>query len=76
DCTNGKVASIGHELKGHISVRSNQDRSFSKLYFECLKCLNTLFGENEWGIFFEKSGHRPGYFGEVFDEMTIKAGMT
>nr|GEW49001.1 reverse transcriptase domain-containing protein [Tanacetum cinerariifolium] len=62
DCTNSKVASIAHEFKGHIPVRSNQDRSFSKLSFECLKGFNTLFGEMEWGIFFEKSGHRPGYF--------------
>nr|GEZ09936.1 GDSL esterase/lipase 1-like [Tanacetum cinerariifolium] len=62
DCTNGKVASIAHELKGHILVRSNQDRSFSQLSFECLKGFNTLFGEMECGIFLEKSGHRLGYF--------------
>nr|GEX23090.1 hypothetical protein [Tanacetum cinerariifolium] len=29
DCTNSKVASIAHELKGHIPVRGNQDGSFS-----------------------------------------------
>nr|GFD10491.1 hypothetical protein [Tanacetum cinerariifolium] len=57
DYTNGKVASVAHELKGPIPVRS-----FSQFSFECLKGFNTLFGEKEWGIFFEKTGHWPGYF--------------
>nr|GEW09691.1 reverse transcriptase domain-containing protein [Tanacetum cinerariifolium] len=62
DCTDSKVASIAHELKGHIPVRSNQDRSFSQFSFECLEGFNTLFGEKKWGIFFKKTGHQPGYF--------------
>nr|GEV47789.1 putative ribonuclease H-like domain-containing protein [Tanacetum cinerariifolium] len=66
DCTNSKVASIAHELKGHIPVRSNQDRSFSYLFFECLKGFNTLFRENEWGIFLEKTSHRLAIFEKSF----------
>nr|GEU62025.1 hypothetical protein [Tanacetum cinerariifolium] len=61
DCTDSKVVSIAHELKRKISVGGNQDRSFIQFPFECLKGFNTLFGDNEWGIFLEKTGHRPGY---------------
>nr|GFA15766.1 reverse transcriptase domain-containing protein [Tanacetum cinerariifolium] len=61
DCTDSKVASIAHELKGHILVGSNQDWSFCQFSFECLKGFNTLFGEKEWGIFFKETGHRPSY---------------
>nr|GEX29166.1 hypothetical protein [Tanacetum cinerariifolium] len=37
---------------------------------------NTLFGEEEWGIFFKKTGHRPGYLRRVLYESLIEAGMT
>nr|GEU46487.1 hypothetical protein [Tanacetum cinerariifolium] len=37
---------------------------------------NTLFGEEEWGIFLKKTGHRPGYLRKVLYESSIEAGMT
>nr|GEX18531.1 zinc finger, CCHC-type, retrotransposon Gag domain protein [Tanacetum cinerariifolium] len=37
---------------------------------------NTLFGEEEWGIFLKKTGHRSGYLRKVLYESSIEAGMT
>nr|GEY83514.1 reverse transcriptase domain-containing protein [Tanacetum cinerariifolium] len=37
---------------------------------------NTLFREEERGIFFEKTGHRPGYHRKVLYESSMEAGMT
>nr|GFD60911.1 hypothetical protein [Tanacetum cinerariifolium] len=34
-----------------------------------------LFGEEERGIFFKKTGHRPGYLRKVLYESSIEADM-
>nr|GEZ40587.1 hypothetical protein [Tanacetum cinerariifolium] len=76
ECTKSKVACIARKLKGKIPVGGNQDWSFSQFSFVCLKGFNTLFGEEEWGIFLKETGHRPGYLRKVFYETSIEADMT
>nr|GEW75364.1 ribonuclease H-like domain, reverse transcriptase, RNA-dependent DNA polymerase [Tanacetum cinerariifolium] len=76
DCTYGKVACITHKLKGQVPIGGNHDWSFSKKFLECLKGFNTLFGEEEYGIFLKKMGHRSGYLPKVFYESSIEVGMT
>nr|GEU56365.1 hypothetical protein [Tanacetum cinerariifolium] len=61
DRTYGKVACFAHKLKGQVPIKDKQDWSFSQFFLECLKGFNTLFGEERWGIFLKKTGHRPGY---------------
>nr|GEV16590.1 hypothetical protein [Tanacetum cinerariifolium] len=76
DHTYGKVACIAHKLKGKVPVRGNQDWCFSQFFLECLKGFNTLFGEEEWGIFLKKTVHRSGYLQKILYESSIKADMT
>nr|GEU85969.1 hypothetical protein [Tanacetum cinerariifolium] len=59
-----------------VHDEGNQDWSFSQFSFEYLKGFNTLFGEEEWGIFLKKTGHRSGYLQKVFYESSIETGMT
>nr|GFC09278.1 hypothetical protein [Tanacetum cinerariifolium] len=60
-------------VSGEEAVR---DWCFSQFFLECLKGFNTLFGEEEWGIFFKKTGHRPGYLRKVLYESSIEADIT
>nr|GEY91813.1 reverse transcriptase domain-containing protein [Tanacetum cinerariifolium] len=76
DRTYGKVACIAHKLKGKVQIGGNQDWSFCQFFLECLKGFNTLFGEEERGIFLKKTGHRPGYLQKILYESSIEAGMT
>nr|GEW32400.1 hypothetical protein [Tanacetum cinerariifolium] len=76
DHTYGKVACIAHKLKGQVLVEDNQDWCFSQFSFECLKGFNTLFREEERGIFLKKTGHRPGCLRKVLYESSREADMT
>nr|GEU99123.1 hypothetical protein [Tanacetum cinerariifolium] len=76
DRTYGKVACIAHKLKGKVLIGGNQDWSFCQFFLECLKGFNTLFGEEERGIFLKNTGHRPGYLQKILYESSIEAGMT
>nr|GEZ49916.1 hypothetical protein [Tanacetum cinerariifolium] len=76
DRTYGKVTRITHKFKGEVLIEGNQDWSFSQFFLECLKAFNTLFGEEERGIFLKKTGHQPSYLLKVLYESSIETGMT
>nr|GEU73474.1 hypothetical protein [Tanacetum cinerariifolium] len=59
DHTYGKVACIAHNSKGKSQSGAIKIGALAN-FFKCLKGFNTLFGEEEWGIFLRKTGHRPG----------------
>nr|GEU43198.1 hypothetical protein [Tanacetum cinerariifolium] len=73
-----------HSLNNEISCMEENPTEQSRLQIFLSKEIfeggmirfNTLFGEEEWGIFLKKMGHRPGYLRKVFYESSIEAGMT
>nr|GEX92813.1 hypothetical protein [Tanacetum cinerariifolium] len=76
DRTYGKITCIAHKFKGEVPIEGNEDWCLSQFLLKCLKSFNTLFGEEEWSIFFKKTGHRPGYLRKVLYESSIESGMT
>nr|GEW62946.1 reverse transcriptase domain-containing protein [Tanacetum cinerariifolium] len=54
----------------------HQRRVNKKSMMSSKRSFNTLIGEEERSIFFQKAGHRPGYLRKVLNESSIEAGMT
>nr|GEU59247.1 hypothetical protein [Tanacetum cinerariifolium] len=62
----------GGMIRIHNAFVHDEDRTYDKV--SCIT--HKLKGEEEYGIFLKKAGHRSGYLQKVLYESLIEAGMT
>nr|GEV89304.1 hypothetical protein [Tanacetum cinerariifolium] len=62
----------GGVIRIHNAFVHDKDHSYNKV--TCIA--HKLKGEEEWGIFLKKTGHRPSYLRKVLNESSIEADMT
>nr|GFB30413.1 hypothetical protein [Tanacetum cinerariifolium] len=76
DRTYGELACVAHNFKWEVPVWGNQDWRFHNYLLSRLESFDAIFREDERGILLKKVSHRSRNFGKIFDESSVKTGVT